>query len=262
LPALTIDARRWTASGSPGRSRTPALAASGLLHATFALALVSLGVRAIAPRPEPDVLEMVFDPAPAAMETPPQSVPEPQSPAPAVEQEQPVPLPEPLAVPKPEAVPTPEVVPRTPEVMAPVVTPVPAQHVPRPAAPARTATLRPHPSEPSPSPRAEPAAPAPAPTPASIDSGWRGALNAWLAAHKRYPEAARMRGVEGVVGVSFIAEHDGRVLDVTITRSSGSPVLDNSVRDMLAGQRVPAFPASMPQSQASLSLAIRYALEQ
>ncbi len=71
-----------------------------------------------------------------------------------------------------------------------------------------------------------------------------------------------MRGVEGVVGVSFIAEHDGRVLDVTITRSSGSPVLDNSVRDMLAGQRVPAFPASMPQSQASLSLAIRYALEQ
>jgi len=82
-----------------------------------------------------------------------------------------------------------------------------------------------------------------------------------LAAHKRYPEAARMRGIEGVVGVSFTAEHDGRVLDVTITRSSGFPVLDNSVRDMLAGQRVPAFPAGMPQ-QASLSLAIRYTLEQ
>ncbi len=70
-----------------------------------------------------------------------------------------------------------------------------------------------------------------------------------------------MRGIEGIVGVAFTAEHDGRVLDVTITRSSGSAVLDNSVRDMLAGQRVPAFPASMAQ-QASLSLAIRYTLEQ
>jgi len=71
-----------------------------------------------------------------------------------------------------------------------------------------------------------------------------------------------MRGIEGVVGVTFTAGHDGRVLDVTITRSSGVAVLDNSVRDMLAGQHVPAFPSSMQQAQASLSLAIRYTLEQ
>ncbi len=256
-PAPTIDARRWSASGPAGRRRVPALAASGLLHAMFALALVSLGVRAIAPRPDPYTLTVVFDPAPpAALATPPQPAPEPP-----VEPAPPVPPPEPPTPPAADAVPP------TPEAAPPVAAPPALPRVPklaspvRPASPVQKAPSRPPAAALDPKPRAEPAASAPLPAPASIDAGWRGALNAWLAAHKHYPEAARMRGIEGVVGVAFTAERDGRVLDVTITRSSGSAALDNSVRDMLAGQRVPAFPASMPQ-QASLSLAIRYTLEQ
>ncbi len=91
-----------------------------------------------------------------------------------------------------------------------------------------------------------PAAPAAGPGPE-----WRGALAAWLAAHRRYPEAARQRDEEGVVG---------RVTSVSVIRSSGSPVLDGAAKDMLAGQRVPA-PAGMAQPDATVSVNIRYALD-
>ncbi len=100
-----------------------------------------------------------------------------------------------------------------------------------------------------------PAAPAAGPGPE-----WRGALAAWLAAHRRYPEAARQRDEEGVVGITFRVDRDGRVTSVSVIRSSGSPVLDGAAKDMLAGQRVPA-PAGMAQPDATVSVNIRYALD-
>ena len=48
---------------------------------------------------------------------------------------------------------------------------------------------------------------------------------------------------------------------MTITRSSGFPLLDQSVRDMLAHERLPAFPPGMAQTQVSLSVAIHFTLE-
>jgi protein TonB len=185
----------------------------------------------------------------------------------------------------PPALPPSEVPPVTmapPDLAAPVTPVRPTASRPTPAighparpAPAHKATARPHVAEPAPGTQAGPAAAEPAPpnaTPApppaapapqtgAIDPGWRSAVGSWLAAHRRYPEAARTRGQEGVVGVAFTADRDGRVLGVTITRSSGTPLLDQSVRDMLTGQRVPAFPADMRQSEAVLSVAVRFTLE-
>lgn len=94
-----------------------------------------------------------------------------------------------------------------------------------------------------------------------VDSSWRSAIAAWLAAHKRYPETAREAGDEGVVGVAFTVARDGRVLAVAITRSSGSASLDQSVRTMLDGQRLPPFPADMQQAQADIGVSIRYKLD-
>ncbi len=87
-------------------------------------------------------------------------------------------------------------------------------------------------------------------------------MGSWLAAHKHYPERARQRGDEGTVGIRFTVDAGGRVLDVAVTRSSGSSLLDDAARDMLAGQRVPPFPASMTLAQIALPVSIRFQLEQ
>jgi len=98
-------------------------------------------------------------------------------------------------------------------------------------------------------------------SPAVADPGWRVALSGWLAAHKRYPDQARRRGDEGTVGVRFTVDAAGRVLDVAVTRSSGSVLLDDAAREMLSGQRVPPFPPSMTLAQTTVPVNIRYQLE-
>lgn len=69
-------------------------------------------------------------------------------------------------------------------------------------------------------------------------------MPAWLASHKRYPEAARQNGEEGAVGVP-----------------SGSATLDHAVRAMLEGQRLPSFPPEMAQAETEVAVTIRYRLD-
>ncbi|MFL1464398.1 energy transducer TonB, partial [Roseococcus sp. DSY-14] len=45
-----------------------------------------------------------------------------------------------------------------------------------------------------------------------------------------YPEGARLRGETGSVGLELAVGADGRVLNVAIARSSGSPALDEAAR--------------------------------
>ena len=45
-----------------------------------------------------------------------------------------------------------------------------------------------------------------------------------------YPETARMRGEQGTVGLELAVGPDGRVMGVTVARSSGSPMLDAAAR--------------------------------
>ncbi len=84
----------------------------------------------------------------------------------------------------------------------------------------------------------------------------------WLAARKSYPERARLRGDEGTVGVRFTVDAAGRVLEVAVVHSSGSTLLDDAAREMLAGQRVPPFPPSMTIAQMVVPVNIRFQLEQ
>ncbi len=133
----------------------------------------------------------------------------------------------------------------------------------RAAAPARPAPARPAPARP-PDPAAAPAA-APAPAPQALASApsadaaaaWRGALAAWLQAHKTYPDAARRAGIEGRAVVRFTMDRTGAVTAVALLQDSGSAELDDAAVALLRGARLPPPPAT---DTITLTLPIRYSL--
>jgi protein TonB len=101
--------------------------------------------------------------------------------------------------------------------------------------------------------------PAPVPSP-EASAGYRALLSAWLESHKRYPDAARQRGEEGRAVLRFSVDRSGRVLDYTVTSSSGYPDLDQSIEEMMRGATLPPFPAGMPQREMQISVTIRFSL--
>ena len=81
-------------------------------------------------------------------------------------------------------------------------------------------------------------------------------LAAWLAAHKNYPSAARQRGEEGEVMISFTVEDNGRVSAVSIGKGSGHADLDAAALRMLQGATLPA-----PGATATRTVRIRFRLD-
>jgi hypothetical protein len=55
----------------------------------------------------------------------------------------------------------------------------------------------------------------------AINADYRSALSAWLEAHKRYPESARIRGEEGRAVLRFRVDRSGRVLDYAVISGTG-----------------------------------------
>jgi protein TonB len=116
--------------------------------------------------------------------------------------------------------------------------------------------------------RAEPVAAAPAAIRAvsraatgSVSVAWQSQVAAWLERHKQYPSAARMRGEEGAVGVRVHIMRDGRVAGVAVLHPSGYASLDEAVRDMLTGQRLPPFPPEMTEPERDVSFTVRYRID-
>ena len=102
----------------------------------------------------------------------------------------------------------------------------------------------------------------PASAPAEGSAGWRNALAAWLQSRKSYPDIARRRSEEGTAVIRFSVGRDGQVLAVTLVSSSGSPALDEAAQAMLRGARLPPFTGDMTQGQITVTVPIRYRLEQ
>jgi periplasmic protein TonB len=100
-----------------------------------------------------------------------------------------------------------------------------------------------------------------APPSGEISPIWRKGVAEWLRANRRYPDDARRRNETGVVQVRFVVARDGRVIDFAILRGSGSAILDDAARAMLADARLPAFPDGMPQETTSVTVQIRFDLE-
>lgn len=62
--------------------------------------------------------------------------------------------------------------------------------------------------------------------------------------------------------IRFSVARDGRVLDVTLVRSSGSPALDEAAQATFRNARMPPFTADMAQAETTVTVPIRYRLEQ
>ncbi len=218
-------------------------------------------------------------PEPAAPPPPDEPVPPPVTPQPVEPSAPTAPRPADVPAPPPVAEQAP-----VPPLLAPV-TARPAPVTPRPPSP-RPPPPRPLPPRPSarravpgdapPSVAALPAsrppafappsavvtAPQPSPAPvAEVSPAWRGALSVWVQSHRVYPAAARAAGQEGRVGIRFTVDRTGRVLSAQIVTSSGSSLLDEGARTLLASAQLPPFPPSMTQPQQTVVLGIQYNLE-
>ena len=57
---------------------------------------------------------------------------------------------------------------------------------------------------------------------------YRNLLRVSIAAHHRYPRRARRQRIEGRVGIEFLIDDSGKVLESRILSSSGHAILDDS----------------------------------
>ena len=90
-------------------------------------------------------------------------------------------------------------------------------------------------------------APAAARTPPPSIIRWQGQLAAHIQRFQRYPTAARARGESGVATVSFTINREGRLVQSSIVKSSGSAALDQETLAALTR----AMPMPRPPEQAS-----------
>lgn len=59
----------------------------------------------------------------------------------------------------------------------------------------------------------------------------------------------------------IVFARDGQVLEAQVARSSGSEMLDQAALAMFQGARAPAFPNEMPEPHITVTLSLRYRLE-
>lgn len=279
-PGVAIAISRPDAAG--GR-RAAVLAASVALHVGLLGAVGLIGSRAVMPEGASPEVEMMFDPAPpdapalepavpasadAAAVTPP-PISTTAAPIPATAAAPPIPpiaaAPPPVAAPAPSPEIAPAVAPSTP----PVPPPVPRRPAvaraaaPRHAAPVEAAPpIAAAPVVAAPAPQA-PALQAPAaPAPAAISSQWQSALASWVRSRTRYPDEARLSREQGGVLVRFTVRRDGAVMDTEVVHGSGHATLDQAAATMFRSARLPPFPPEMVQAAVTVTVPVRYRLEE
>ena len=158
--------------------------------------------------------------------------------------------------------------PRTPAISPPAILPLEVQAAPAvPRAQSVAATsppaLAPVQAE-RPGTYAQTTRPITAQSPAQSSPGaesrtWQDRLEAWLQAHRVYPEAARLAREEGSPSIQFTIAKDGHVTAVSLVRTSGFEQLDAAALALLAHAWVPPPPPRFPDNL-SVTISIRYAL--
>jgi protein TonB len=166
----------------------------------------------------------------------------------------------PETVKPPPPPPTPQFHPPETYVAAPVLPEVVVDIPPAPKA----ITLPPAP--PQAAPADAPLAAATRQGPPALGADARGAylarLLTHLNAHKRYPESARMRHLEGVVSLRFTMDRMGRVLSYSIVKGSGAEILDAEARALIQrAQPLPPIPPGFGQDQLDLVVPVEFFLQ-
>lgn len=108
-----------------------------------------------------------------------------------------------------------------------------------------------------------PAASAPSvpPAPSYAAPTWQGLLLARLEQAKRYPEAARFHGEQGVAWLRFTMDRNGKVLSARIEKSSGHDSLDDETLTLIQrAQPLPRPPADVPGAAIELVVPIEFYL--
>ena len=73
-----------------------------------------------------------------------------------------------------------------------------------------------------------------------------------------YPDAARRRGTEGVVGLRIALDRSGTLAEMRVSRSSGSALLDKAAREAVAASLPVPNPAGTPLT---FELAVRFSIK-
>ncbi|GIL41109.1 energy transducer TonB [Roseiterribacter gracilis] len=109
----------------------------------------------------------------------------------------------------------------------------------------------------TPTPAAAPSAPAAA----SEREAWIASIAAQLEHSKRYPRAAKSRGLQGVAIVRVRVDRNGNVLSAQLERSAGSEMLDEEASTLAArAQPLPAAPAMLGAGPFDLLLPVSFRL--
>jgi len=117
--------------------------------------------------------------------------------------------------------------------------------------------IDPRPAEPeTAAPRTQPAPLAPKMS-ADASRTWEGRVLARLNEHRRYPRSAMARRHHGVPYVRFVMDREGRVLSVTLERSSGFPELDREAVTLPGrAQPLPKPPDDVRPGQTTIELVV------
>jgi len=82
-------------------------------------------------------------------------------------------------------------------------------------------------------------------------------LSSLIAERKAYPEAARRRKAQGIVGITVKVAADGSLAAAGIEKKSGSAILDRAALDLVKG----LFPIALrPGELMEIALSIEYRL--
>lgn len=88
---------------------------------------------------------------------------------------------------------------------------------------------------------------------------YRAALYAAVKNRLRYPPTAERQGISGTAEVRFTLDRSGQVISASLVRSSGNSLLDQAaLATVRPGSSLPAAPASVPQSQFTVSAPLRF----
>lgn len=88
-------------------------------------------------------------------------------------------------------------------------------------------------------------------------SPWKQQVQTLVRANFTYPRSAQVRGDQGLAVIRVDLAVDGNITGVTLTKSSGSPILDREA--VRIAQKIKRFPAP-PRGTTNISLPISWQL--
>jgi protein TonB len=91
---------------------------------------------------------------------------------------------------------------------------------------------------------------------------WQNSVMLQINRHKRYPSAARVQDMQGVVQVHILIDRGGHLITSEVARSSGFALLDEEALEILKrAAPLPPLPVAMPGETLHLSIPIRFRIQ-